>query len=845
MRTFILFLTALGVAQVPLRAQLPTITNQPASVAVWAGYNVTFAVGVSNAGSFTYEWQFNSTNLTNGIITTVAGGSVGDGGAATNASLYAPTGVALDASGDLFIADYSNNRIRRVGTNGIITTVAGSGTYAYSGDGGAATNAGLRYPYGVALDASGNLFIADEGDDCIRRVGTNGIITTVAGNGTYGYSGDGGAATNASLCDPTGVTLDASGNLFIADTSNQRIRRVGTNGIITTVAGNGTNGYSGDGGAATNAELYYPGGVALDASGNLFIGDASNQRIRKVSTNGIITTVAGNGTYGYFGDGGAATNAELYWPSGVALDASGNLFIADQYNNRIRKVGTNGIITTVAGNGTTVYSGDGGMATNAGLNWPYGVALDASGNLFIADQYNSRIRKVSTNGIITTVAGGGVRDGGMATDAGLYRPDDVAVDASGNLFIADEGNSRIRKVSTNGIITTVVGNGTPAYAGDGGAATNAELCYPECVAVNAFGCLFIADSGNYRIRKVDTNGVIMTVAGNGAWGYSGDGGAATNASLDSPYGVEVDASGNLFIADEGDGRIRKVSTNGIITTVAGNGTNGYSGDGGAATNASLYAPAGVALDASGNLFIADYFNDRIRKVSTNGIITTVAGNGTGGYSGDGGAATNAELNYPRGVALDAFGNLFIADAINQRIRKVSTNGIITTVAGNGTYGFYSGDGGPATNAGLRSPSGVAVDAFGNLFIADAGNNCIRKVTDTQGPVLALNNASAANAGSYQVVVTGPGGSVTSSVANLTVAASPLIYKTVRNSGGSMTLNFVSQPGSTNEVLCATNLSPPVLWQPISTNMAGLDGDWQFTDTNAAGYRERFYRSLMQ
>jgi sugar lactone lactonase YvrE len=452
---------------------------------------------------------------------------------------------------------------------------------------------------------------------------------------------------------------------------------------------------------------------------------------------------------------------------------------------------------------------------------------------------------VSTNGIITTVAGGGVRDGGMATDAGLGSPDDVALDASGNLFIPDEGNSRIRKVSTNGIITTVAGNGTAAYSGDGGAATNAELCYAEGVAVNAFGCLFIADSGNNRIRKVDTNGVITTVAGNGAWGYSGDGGAATNARLDTPYGVEVDASGNLFIADYANSRVRKVGTNGIITTVAGNGTNGYSGDGGAATNAELHYPYAVAVDASGNLFIADYFNDRIRRVGTNGIITTVAGNGTAGYSGDGGAATNAELNYPSGVALDASSNLFIADSDNNVVRRVSTNGIITTVAGNGTYGFYSGDGGPATNASLWVPSGVALDAFGNLFIADAGNNCIRKVTDTQGPVLALNNVSAANAGSYQVVVTGPGGSVTSSVANLIVAASPLIYKTVHNPGGSVTLNVLSQPGSTNEVLCATNLSPPVLWRPLSTNMAGLDGDWQFTDTNAAGYRARFYRSLTQ
>ncbi len=300
--------------------------------------------------------------------------------------------------------------------NGIITTVAGGGGY-YPGDGGAATNAELYWPGGVAVDASGDLFIADSENNVIREVGTNGIITTVAGNGyttPYGYggfSGDGGAATNAELNLSEGVAVDATGNLFIADTDNERIRKVGTNGIITTVAGNGTNGYAGDGGAATNAELAYPAGVAVDAIGNLFIADSGNNRIRKVGTNGIITTVAGNGYTneygqgGYSGDGGAATNAELNYPYGVAVDTIGNLFIADLGNNRIRKVGTNGIITTVAGNGYTTpygyggFSGDGGAATNAELYRPEGVAVDATGNLFIADSGNNASAKWASTGL--------------------------------------------------------------------------------------------------------------------------------------------------------------------------------------------------------------------------------------------------------------------------------------------------------------------------------------------------------------------------------------------------------------------------------------------------------------
>ncbi|HEX7415234.1 MAG TPA: T9SS type A sorting domain-containing protein [Bacteroidia bacterium] len=341
----------------------------------------------------------------------------------------------------------------------------------------------------------------------------------------------------------------------------------------------------------------------------------------------IISTVAGNGTAGYSGDGGSATAAELNSPYGIALDAAGNLYIAD-FNNRIRKVTTAGIITTVAGDGTAGYTGDGGSATAAELNVTYGVALDAAGNMYIADKNNRRIRKVNTAGIISTFAGNGTGgytgDGGYATAAVLSSPTGICI-AGGNLYIAD-GTNLIRKVNTAGIITTIAG---------------------------------------------DTTGISTGLNG----GFSGDGGQATAAALNHPLGVALDAAGNIYIADYFNNRIRKVTTAGIITTVAGNGSEGYSGDGGSATAAALYSPMAVALDAASNLYIADCgSNNVIRKVNTAGIITTIAGNGTGGYTGDGGYATAAELLLAEGVAFDVAGNLYIADNWNNRIRMVTNVG---------------------------------------------------------------------------------------------------------------------------------------------------------------------------
>jgi hypothetical protein len=332
------------------------------------------------------------------------------------------------------------------------------------------------------------------------------VITTIAGNGTSGFSGDGGAATTAELYYPYGIGIDGAGNVYISDNGNNRIRKINTSGIISTLAGNGTPGFSGDGGAATAAELYGPSGVATDRAGNIYIDDYSNNCIRKINTSGIISTFAGNGTPGFSGDGGSATAAELSYPIGVATDGAGNVYIADYNNQRIRKVNTSGIISTFAGNGTGGFSGNGGSATAAELNGPSGIAIDRAGNVYIADYYNYRIRNVNTSGIISTFAGDSLHgfsgDGGAATTAELNAPSGIATDSAGNIYINDNHNNRIRKVNTSGIISTLAGNGTSGFSGDGGTATAAELNYPSGVVTNAAGNVYIADWNNNRIREV-------------------------------------------------------------------------------------------------------------------------------------------------------------------------------------------------------------------------------------------------------------------------------------------------------------------------------------------------------
>ena len=665
-----------------------------------------------------------------GVITTVAGSTwqfPRAGMPALQAPLRSIDGMVADPAGNLYISDRRSNVVLRVSADGVLSLYAGNGLAAFSGDGFNAAVASLNQPAGLALDSAGNLYIADSYNRRIRKVGANGVIQTVAGGGYAAIVAGGTAAVGAYLATPVGVAFDAAGNLYISDSGQQVVRKVTPDGIIRPFAGSGTYGSSGDGGPATAATMKSPSGIALDSAGDLFIADSSDERIREVTTDGNIRTVAGNGVYGYSGDGGPAAGGSLNSPQGVAVDMAGNLYIADTGNQRIRKVSRDGTIRTVAGAGQSGYSGDGGWGTEAMLSSPLCAIVDGStGGLLIGDTGNQRVRRMTIGGIISTVAGSGegnfAGDGGPAIAAMLNQPTHAVVDRQGNLYIADTGNNRVRKVTADGIIRTVAGNGTTAYTGDGGPAASASLNTPKGIAVDAVGTLYIADSGNHVVRAVSPNGTIRTAAGTGSFGSGGDGGPATKATLWDCTALAFDSGGSLYIADDVTGRVRKVTPDGVIHTFAGGGT-ASPGDGGPATAASLSSPAGVAADLSGNIYISENTGYRVRKVTPDGIIRTVAGTGSpSGSLGDGLLATSASLGGLNDVAVDSAGNLYIAD---NRVHKVTTDGIIRTVAGNG-QGGVSGDGGLATAAAL-APSGLTIDASGKLYIVDKSDSRVRLV----------------------------------------------------------------------------------------------------------------------
>ncbi len=863
--------------------------------------------------------------ITGNPIDTLAGtgssGFGGDGGAALAAQLRVPAGLCIDSAGTIFFADAGNHRLRSIDLQGVISTVAGNGSSGFEGDGGPASLASLNYPTDVAVDSSGNLYIADSLNHRIRKIASDGSISTFAGTGDAGFGGDDAAARSALLNRPTSVAIDAGDNLYVADNRNHRIRKINGGGIISTVAGIGTPGFGGDGGLAVNALLLSPTAVAVDGAGFVYLVDQGNQRVRFISPQGVIATLAGNGMAGFAGDGGAGPLAQLNNPLDVVVDGGGQVYISDSFNHRIRRV-ANGVIETLAGTGKSGYSGDGAAALLADLGQPWGLAVNADGQVIFSGVVNHVLRRVDTtvqstpppiippdsdtvaleisltgdgSGTINAPAGQGsgidcgsqcrelydketqlqltanasvdssfVSWGGdcLGTDNPLrltlevsksctaefaslqnspFRTLRITLSGSGQGAVwltteqaqasqcdshctetFDTGSSVLLSASAAddsefigwrgdcggsltpltlsmnrsyhceavferlpasvalGVIDTVAGNGAADFAGDGGAATAAalkfpsglgfdanrrllivdtlnnriraveqgvissvqtQLASPSSMTISREGVWFIADTLNHRVRRVAVDGFISTVAGSGLPGSSGDNAPALQARLASPQAVAVDAAGHLLIADSNNHRIRRVDSSGRISTFAGTGVAGFSGDGDFATLAQLHSPAGLLLTPSGELLIADSGNQRIRQVDHFGKITTLVGSGEsgfaqGGFAGDGGVALAARLNNPRGLSLDDEGNLYIADSNNHRVRKVTPQGLISTLAGIGQAGF-SGDGASPALAALNNPNDVKFDSNGILYIADSGNHRIRRIAAAH-PLLIIN-----------------------------------------------------------------------------------------------------------
>ncbi len=612
------------------------------------------------------------------ISTQWGGGSNGDGGPASQAILNQTEGVAVDINGNIYVADADDHRVRRIAPDGTISTFAGTGVPGFSGDGGPAESARLNTPYGLCLDTRGNLYIADLSNARVRRVTADGKITTVAGGGDVAIGATGGlsTATQVKLSGPRNVAVDSNDTLYIADFAGHRILRVSNDGAIAIVAGSGTKGFSGDTAAATLANIAYPAGLAIDGKGAVYFADSGNRRVRRIYKDAITSVF---------------TTPDV--PTGIAIDHVGNLLIQEgrSATTRVNSAGQatsleiggrdifvdiwDRIYTTagfsvmrymggtnalIAGVGTQYFAGDGGPAAGAKFNAPMGLFRDPSGNLFIADSANKRIRRITPDGMIATVAGTSKPDADslQPTSVALAGPSSVVMNSRGELFIADPPANRIRRIGVDGTMTTIAGMDEAAYKGDGWFGIYAALNGPRALAIDKEDNLYIADTGNNRVRKMNPVGTIYTVAGGGETDAP-DGTMASEAKLSEPAGVAVDEAGNLYIADTKNDRIRVVDTDGRIRTFA---------DG---TSAGLSRPTGLRAASNGDLFVTDTGNNRIVRITSTGAVEAIAGSGKRGLAGDDGPASEASLSSPADLLIESDGSILFTDSGNGRIRKLT------------------------------------------------------------------------------------------------------------------------------------------------------------------------------
>jgi DNA-binding beta-propeller fold protein YncE len=785
------------------------------------------------------------------IFSTWAGyaGHGASDGVSTNAQFNNPQGVAMDASGNLYVADSGNNTIREITQAGVVSTIAGQAGVSGSVDG---TNALFNQPTGIAVDSSGTIiYVADTGNNTIRSIrSTGGIVSTLAGSA--GIAGSANATgTNALFNEPQGVAVDGAGNVYVTDYGNDIIRMITPAGVVSTLAGFAGNPGSADGTGAA-AMFDEPAAIAIDSATNLYVADAANSTVRKITPAGVVTTLAGSaGSFGLFNATG--TNAIFYQPSGIAVDTASDVYVADTFNNAIRKIALNGVVTTLS----------------AQFSQPTGLAF-GNGTLFIADTGNGMIRAI-TNGTVQNIAGSPSM--GSANGPGLSArfavPQSVAVDGNGNAYVADSANSIIRKITPDGTVTNLAGSPGVLGSTDG---ANALFANPAGVAVDANGAVYVADTGNSTIRKI-TSGTVSTLAGIAGTPGNLDG-IGTAAQFNHPMGMAVDQSGNVYVADSGNNTIRKI-TSGTVSTLAGSIWNFGSSDG-TGTNALFHQPEGITIDSSGNVYVADTLNNTVREITPGGVVTTIAG--MPGVLGSMDGSTNALFCGPIGATVDGSGNVFVTDTGNDTIRKIVSGAgswTVATVAGQPAISGSSD--GTGSGALFANPAGIAWTA-GYFYIADSGNNTIRLdqtvppaitsqplgQTNLTGTPITLSVSATGTAplnytwelnggavgpntnmltvlqgGNYLVLVMNAAGTATSLVATVTYTNPiPTAFQNILIlSNGAVELNMTASVGSSNTLQASTDL---MNWTNL-TILNSTNGSLQYLDFDATNFPARFYR----
>ncbi|WP_460505135.1 NHL repeat-containing protein [Hydrogenophaga soli] len=622
-------------------------------------------------------------------------------GVGSAARFCAPSGVAVDRSGSVYVADQCNDTIRKITPDGVVTTFAGSPGDPGSTD-GVGSVARFRQPSGIAVDSGGTLYVADQYNSTIRKVTPDGVVTTLAGRAGERGRAD-GIGSAARFDSPYGLAVDGRGNVYVTDSNT--IRKITPEGMVTTLAGSAGESGNADG-SGSAARFSSLNGVAVDSRGNVYATDAT--AIRKITPEGVVTTWAGRA--GELGSAdGPVGEARFGIPIGIAVDSRGEVYVADagipgiRLNNTIRKITSDGLVTTLAGSAGKEGSAD-GRGSAARFNWPKGLAVDASGNVYVADSSSGTIRKINPEGMVTTLAGRAKVTGSEDGSGGAARfelPQGLAVDSRGNVYVSD--SFTIRKVTPEGAVTTLAGRAGERGNADGPGSA-ARFNSASGVTVDGRGNLYVADTGNNTIRKVTPDGVVTTLAGRG--GHSGiKDGIGSAAEFGSPQGLVVDSSGNVYVAEylgsaaldaySTDNAIRKITPEGMVTTLAGRAGQRGSADGSSGA-ARFDTPVGIAVDGGGNLYVADSSTHTIRKISTDGMVTTLAGRAYEPGSADG-LGSAARFNRPRGLAVDSNGTVYVADTGNSTIRKITPDGVVSSLMINGL-----------PNRNVNAPIGIAL-----------------------------------------------------------------------------------------------------------------------------------------